>query len=266
MKRLFTLILVVAVMFMFGCGGTENTQDPEEKSAKADKGKNKITQIVLETLIINDIETELQGGDSAVLLSREELFKILGLSFEIDAKTLSREYNENEVAADAKYKNKSVLVRGVVESIAKDAFDNPYLSIKGSQMFHTVHANFPDSALDDLAKIKKGQNVSLICNVEGMIIGSVMMDKCSSIKSYANGNQVRKVANRYAKDLLTGKSENCEFLTYANIYAKRVQQGSPCYESVGDSCVKDIDQIIKNTEKWTEEENEQLDKCGKKAE
>ena len=253
MKRL--LLILVAVIFLFGCSSeTENTQP------KAD-GKSKVTQVVMETLVMDEIGHALDGKKT--MLPREELLGAIGISFDIDAKALSREYNSNEVAADAKYKGKNILVRGVVEAIAKDAFDNPYLSIKGSQMFHTVHAQFPDSALDDLAKMKKGQNVALICKVSGMIIGSVMAEGCSQIDSYTNGNHVKKAVNSYAKDILAGESGNCHIAVLASVFAKNVPQGSSCHEVAGDSCLEDIRKIVENLS-MTDEEKEQMRKCDEK--
>lgn len=46
-----------------------------------------------------------------------------------DVITLIEEYKENEVAADAKYKNKTVQFTGIVKSIGKDILDDVYITV-----------------------------------------------------------------------------------------------------------------------------------------
>lgn len=79
-------------------------------------------------------------------------------------------YHDNEVAADQKYKGKTLRIRGTVVGIAKDVLNHPYVSLAGSQV-GTVHLTFGDSSAGQLAKLHRGMNIEVTCRGDGMVIG-----------------------------------------------------------------------------------------------
>jgi hypothetical protein len=59
-------------------------------------------------------------------------------------RSCSRNYDDNEVSADQKYKGKRLSVSGSVQSIDKDAFDNIVVKLRTSNEFMAVHASLED--------------------------------------------------------------------------------------------------------------------------
>ena len=84
-------------------------------------------------------------------------------------------YQENEVAADQKYKGKKILLTGEVSSIDKDAFDNAIV-IFGDGSVLGLRCEMKDE--NSAAKVKKGYQYSVIGECSGMILGSVGLDNC----------------------------------------------------------------------------------------
>jgi len=88
----------------------------------------------------------------------------------ISAQQLYQEYDENEVAADLKYKDKVLLVSGTVDEIAKDITDNIYVTLKGDEFIGDAQCFFADNHTDEAAQLKKGMKIT----IKGMCDGKMM--------------------------------------------------------------------------------------------
>ncbi len=79
-------------------------------------------------------------------------------SYSVSAGALTSEYEANEVEADDKYKNKVIVVEGVIDTIGKDILRTPYVVLKGSGSFG-VQCMFDYSALtqSSLKSLKRGE-------------------------------------------------------------------------------------------------------------
>lgn len=96
----------------------------------------------------------------------------------VDAKTLFKDYKENEVKADGKYKGKNLLVTGTVDSIESGIGDEANLMLKTGNDFEFVNATMDDSQKAKAGEIKKGAKVKLNCVSDGEIMGSPMLKDC----------------------------------------------------------------------------------------
>lgn len=94
------------------------------------------------------------------------------------APQLHYEYEQNEVSADQKYKDKWVYVTGLVTSIDKDFMGNIIVMLKTTNQFMGMHCHLDDE--DYAARLQKGQQVWFKCKCEGTILGSVMMKDCKA--------------------------------------------------------------------------------------
>ena len=99
-------------------------------------------------------------------------------SYTLSANKLYKEYEDNEVAADAKYKGEIVLVTGRIQNIGKDIMDEPYIVIGGDGFLNGVQCSFAKSEEPSIARLNKGQNVRVKGQVSGKM-GNVLIDKCS---------------------------------------------------------------------------------------
>ncbi len=96
----------------------------------------------------------------------------------VEAKTLTKEYDENELAADVKYKGKLLAVSGKISDIA-ETFGSVTVSLEGHQVLQTVMCTFESSEKLKVAALKKGAQVTLLGTGEGSTAGLfVGLEKC----------------------------------------------------------------------------------------
>lgn len=95
------------------------------------------------------------------------------------ASDLARAYDENTVAADAMFKGKKFKVRGVVSDINTDIFGNPYLTLRGGvNQFLEPQFSFDKGSAAQLAVLRKGRTVELVCVGRGDIAKTPMSGDC----------------------------------------------------------------------------------------
>ena len=123
----------------------------------------------------------LLGVGSKRVADRETKEVAEGSALTFTADALHGEYDANEVAADGKYKGKTVEVTGTVKEIGKGAFGGQYVAftLARNQFMTSVQCEFPTSAQTELAKLKKGQRVTIRGKCEGFLIKTVRLDNCS---------------------------------------------------------------------------------------
>jgi len=68
---------------------------------------------------------------------------------------------ENTVAADEKYKGKTIEVSGTISSIGKDILDTMYVSLKTGDIIGSVQCMLEDSELEKAASLTQGQQITL---------------------------------------------------------------------------------------------------------
>ncbi len=104
-------------------------------------------------------------------------------AIKVTALELSNAYKANEVAADAKYKNKQVEITGTVESIGKDILDTPYIALESYQyaIIDKVQCMFSKSDEPQLATVSKGQKIILSGEVSGKF-GNIIVKGCAIVK------------------------------------------------------------------------------------
>ena len=96
-------------------------------------------------------------------------------SVTISASKLYKEYNENEIAADEKYKGKIIEVTGVIRDIGNDIMDNAYITLVGNEYFGDIQCYFNEKSV--VAKLSKGKRITIIGSCSGLLM-NVQMDNC----------------------------------------------------------------------------------------
>ena len=91
------------------------------------------------------------------------------------------DYHANEIAADEKYKNKTVQISGYIYSIEKDMLNKPFLTIGVGEAdeAYFVHASFNNKYQPSLAKLQRGQKLIVKCTIDGLTLGDVQGEDCS---------------------------------------------------------------------------------------
>lgn len=100
-------------------------------------------------------------------------------AFRIDAEQLGKEYRENEVRADMKYKGKVGVVWGKCGNITKSG-DTPEFTIDTPIGTETIFCSFAQSHSFELSLLKPGSQVQVkgVCEGKGPI-GGVFLKGCT---------------------------------------------------------------------------------------
>jgi hypothetical protein len=98
----------------------------------------------------------------------------------VTAAELTADYQANEVAADERWKGKSVAITGVVAGTKKDFMDDIYVILGSGARFETHHvqAFLGKKEKAKAAQLSTGSKATLTCRIDGMIIMSVMAKNC----------------------------------------------------------------------------------------
>ena len=86
----------------------------------------------------------------------------------MNAGTLIKAFENNEVAADQTYGGKTLKVTGVVDKIDTELFDdsNYMLDLTDGSRFAFLTVSVHDMSQDELSTINKGQRVSVIADFD----------------------------------------------------------------------------------------------------
>lgn len=88
----------------------------------------------------------------------------------VQAKSLTKEYDDNELAADSKYKGKLLAVTGKVTEIS-ETFGTINASLEGHDAVSTVMCSFADAERQKVSALKKGDQTTLVGRNEGSTAG-----------------------------------------------------------------------------------------------
>ncbi len=87
-------------------------------------------------------------------------------------------YHANEVAADDRFKHRPLMVNGVVSSINKSFDGSVWIGLQDGDPIGVVQATVLASQEQQAASLSKGNEVTLLCVGDGMILGSPMLGRC----------------------------------------------------------------------------------------
>lgn len=92
---------------------------------------------------------------------------------------LISDYKANELAADAKYKGRTIRVSGVVSHVANDILNQPYVTIgRGEGLeLREVQCFLNKSSVERAATLQKGQQVTVRGVVKGLMM-NVLLERC----------------------------------------------------------------------------------------
>jgi putative nucleic acid binding protein len=96
----------------------------------------------------------------------------------VGAVRLFRDYQENEVAADNRYKGKRMKVTGTMANVERDIYGAPVLHLwSGNPVFLTM-ATLDRAYLSDAAQLKKGDKIVVRCIGNGVNMRMPQLEKC----------------------------------------------------------------------------------------
>lgn len=95
---------------------------------------------------------------------------------------VSQDYEANAVAADMLYKDKQVLVSGKITDINTDMFGDPYVVLVGTNQFVSPQFKFDKSQKEEIANLKKGGDLTVLCTGTGDVAKTPTFKDCSITK------------------------------------------------------------------------------------
>jgi hypothetical protein len=96
----------------------------------------------------------------------------------VGAVRLWRDYEENEVAADNRYKGQRLSVTGSVVSIERDYEDRPVLHLFGGNAIFPTVATLNKADIPAAAQLKKGDQVVVRCIGAGRQMRMPQLERC----------------------------------------------------------------------------------------
>ena len=136
---------LILILIVLGCGGSNKAK--------------------------NDVSASASPANAAPAASVEK-------PIALQAKALTKEYDDNELAADGKYKGKQLAVTGKIANIA-ETLGKISVSLEGHNIVKSVICSFDDAERDAVMKLKKGQTVTLTGTGDGLTLGLYAgMQKC----------------------------------------------------------------------------------------
>jgi hypothetical protein len=83
-----------------------------------------------------------------------------GKAITVTAQKLDKDYSDNAIGADSKYKGKLLEVTGTVERVDRDRFGKPWIELK-TDSDAIMRCEFPKEAQADLGKVEAGKAVTI---------------------------------------------------------------------------------------------------------
>lgn len=94
------------------------------------------------------------------------------------------DYDENELSANKKYKEKNLRIKGKLDRITEDAFGNVFL-IEGLSASPLGSSHFKvDKSNQRLLELKKGQSFDLVCLLDSFSLESLIFKNCYFTDEY----------------------------------------------------------------------------------
>lgn len=97
----------------------------------------------------------------------------------INARELAQAYEDNEAAADNRYKDKPLAVTGTVSGIKKDVFDDTVIELASANTFMSVQGTLTKEETPKALTLKKGQKITLQCIGAGEVVSTPMLKDCT---------------------------------------------------------------------------------------
>ena len=167
--------LIILFFILFGITSDKNKAD----------GKNNISsQQTASASATENVKLEMKQGptqaqqDSLVKEEKERALAEIKRNT-ISAQDLTAAYEANEVAADEKFKDRTLYVSGIITDIKKDILGDIYVTLRGDGMFREVQCFFEDK--ETAAQMQKGMKVTFKGKCDGLMM-NVLMKDCTLVQ------------------------------------------------------------------------------------
>ncbi|MCL2876189.1 MAG: OB-fold putative lipoprotein [Betaproteobacteria bacterium] len=242
MKKIaFYVVVVLLVLVTIGAifGGFDKFVLGGKGAGLSSKGVRLVTNMLYDDVI------KAMREDNA-LFSVDRALEISGIAYKVTSAQFSKDFSDDEAAANKKYKGKKILVVGKIDRIGKDDQGNKYYSIKtGGQRDLEMYVRMVLIREGEIANLKKDDTVYLVCNSVTKIDSISGVKNCIKLTSYLNNGER---FSGFVARVLSGKEKvsekEAEAIIYSYIVGNELPDGSTCYTAIDQACVNSIDSIV----------------------
>ena len=96
----------------------------------------------------------------------------------ISAEQLFEDYEENEIAADNRYKGRLFRIEGEVSKIGKDITDQPYIVLNTYNCIFKVQCFLSHTSVEKAGRLVPGDPATLVGTINGKF-GNIIVLKCA---------------------------------------------------------------------------------------
>ena len=158
-----------------------------------------------------------------------------------------KDHDDNEIAADNKYKGNKFVLFGTIGSINKDMTGRAYLVLStGNRGFDAgVHAVLASSEREYAATLGKGAEIHLVCE-SSIKIGPVASAKnCKEVSRFLSGSNLSEVISKfiYGKKRLEGEDAVFERFFILSYAFGVLLEGTACHS---DMQSEECESVMKN--------------------
>jgi hypothetical protein len=132
---------------------------------------------LVDALLLNDAEGFYSGGHTVFNWGA-------GHTASVTAQNYFTAYQANQIAADEKYQNETVIISGTIASINNDQLNGPYISFAVDGIGDSVYAFLDPSAIAEAASYQSGQSITLYCSSSGVIMDIPQLKQCYGQKAF----------------------------------------------------------------------------------
>ena len=125
-----------------------------------------------------------KGSSSSVSQGTQQTAPAPTPAISVTAFKMASDYKDNQVAADAKYKDKLVEISGTVDTIGKDALDTPFIAFQTESQYdiiNRIQCMFGKNDIAALSNVVKGQKITLRGTDAGML-GNIIVNDCQIVQ------------------------------------------------------------------------------------
>ncbi len=226
----------IGAIVIFILAGIITSQNASDLSPSLNGRSLNDNQIKLMNLfLINDYNTAWLGGDSG--FNKDTWDKILEINGRVTAKSILKDFKQNEVSAVKKYQG-LWRVSGIVQDI-DDNITGSTVALDGEFSWSAFNAKIKDK--NTVTNYSKGDNVKLICSGIDETISIVYGNNCNDYGSWVS-EQLRKISQnpkRYTSHISDSKIHSAINKIFGSI--SYIDDTSECYVNVqSDGCRADL--------------------------
>ena len=202
---------------------------------------NKLESAVYSAIIYDDLCTLVDDGESLVASKGV----ISPVPMIVSSKKLQAEYEKNEVSADQQYKGKQISVSGIVQGIDKTIGDTIMIGLNGgSNPFIYPRAIIEPKYENWAGSLIKGDKVGMICNGNGMAIGSASLSDCIPSYDWADG-MAKDIINNTKAGLENKNEFFVKMVKVTKGISSKLKTNSKCLvEHSHKECMEEIENVL----------------------